>query len=97
MKTLTVVATLQARPGKEAELRVVLTGLLAPTHKEAGCIRYDLHVATDNPARFVFLEDWTSRAHLDAHLQTPHLQALVARLDELCVAPPEMSTWERVT
>jgi quinol monooxygenase YgiN len=96
VKALTVVATLQARPGKEAELRAVLTGLVAPTRKEDGCINYDLHVATDNPAKFFFHENWTSRAHLDAHLQTPHLQALVARLDELCVAPPEMSTWEKI-
>ena len=38
MKTLTVTATFQARPGKEAELRAALIGLLAPTRKEASCM-----------------------------------------------------------
>jgi len=96
MKTLTVVATFQARPGKETELRAALTGLVAPTRKEAGCINYDLHVSPDVPAKFLFHENWTSKAHLDAHFQSPHIKALLPRVDELCVAFPEISTWERV-
>ncbi|MEI7534331.1 MAG: antibiotic biosynthesis monooxygenase, partial [Verrucomicrobiae bacterium] len=42
-KIVTVVATFQARPGKETELKNALIGLVAPTRKEAGCINYDLH------------------------------------------------------
>ena len=96
MKTLTVIAIFHARPGKEAELRAALTGLVSPTRKESGCINYDLHTATDNPAKFLFHENWTSKAHLDAHLQSPHIQALLPRVDELCVAFPEITTWERI-
>ena len=54
MKTLTVVATFEARPGKEAGLRAALIGLVAPTRKESGCINYDLHISTESPARFLF-------------------------------------------
>jgi quinol monooxygenase YgiN len=96
MNPLTVIATFVARPGKETELRAALTALVAPTRKEAGCLNYDLHAATDNPPRFLFHENWTSKAHLDAHLQSPHVQALLPRVDELCVAFPEISTWERI-
>ena len=96
MKTLTVVATFQARPGKETELRAALTGLIAPTRKEAGCLNYDLHASTEDPARFLFHENWTDKAALDAHLKSPHLQALLPRVDELCVAFPEITTWERI-
>ena len=96
MKALTVVATFVARPGKEAELRAALTSLVAPTRQEAGCLNYDLHAATNNPAKFLFHENWTSKAHLDAHLQSPHIKALLPRIDELCVAFPEISTWERI-
>jgi len=91
-----VVATFQARPGKEAELRKVLTGLLAPTRKEAGWLNYDLHQSADDPAKFLFHENWTSQAHLDAHLQTPHIKALLPRVDELCVAFPEIKIWDRI-
>jgi quinol monooxygenase YgiN len=96
MKTLTVVATFQARPGKESALRAVLTGLLAPTRKESGCLNYDLHQSPENPAKFLFHENWTSKAHLDAHLQTPHIKALLPRVGELCVARPEITTWNRI-
>ena|SRR5688572_24356993 len=96
MKSLTVIATFQARPGKEAELRTALTGLLAPTRQEAGCINYDVHVSPVDPARFMFHENWTSQAALDAHLQSPHVKALLPRVDELCTAFPEITTWERI-
>jgi quinol monooxygenase YgiN len=96
MKTLTVVATFEARPGKEAELRAALIGLVAPTRQEAGCLNYDLHISTENPAKFLFHENWTSKALLDAHLQSPHIQALLPRVDALCVAAPEITCWDRL-
>lgn len=96
MNTITVVATFQARPGKESELRNVLLGLLAPTRKEAGCVNYDLHQSPEEPARFLFHENWTSQAALDAHLQSAHIKALLPRVDELCVALPEIYIWEKI-
>jgi quinol monooxygenase YgiN len=69
-KPLTLTVTFQARPGKEAELLGVLTGLLAPTRAEAGCINYDLHIAPDDPSKFLFYENWASKAHHEAHDKT---------------------------
>ena len=96
MKNITVVATFEARPGKEAELKQLLLGLLAPTRKEAGCLNYDLHISPDHPAKFLFHENWTGKALLEAHLQSEHLQSLLRRVDELCVAPPAVTLWERI-
>ena len=96
MKTITVVATFEARPGKETELKQLLLGLLAPTRKEAGCLNYDLHISPDHPAKFLFHENWTSKALLDAHLKSPHLAALLPRVDELCVAFPDIQLWEKI-
>jgi hypothetical protein len=36
--------------------------------------------AADDPALFLFHENWTSQQHLDDHLARPHLQAALARL-----------------
>lgn len=94
--SLTVVATFQARPGKEAELRAALIGLLAPTRKEAGCLNYDVHQSVDDAAKFLFHENWTSKAHLDAHLQSPHVKALLPRVEELCTGFPEITLWEAI-
>jgi quinol monooxygenase YgiN len=95
-KTITVVAIFQARLGKETELKNALIGLVAPTRKEAGCLNYDLHASPEDPAKFLFHENWTSKAHLDAHLKSPHIAALLPRVDELCVGFPEIKIWERI-
>jgi len=81
MKTIIVVATFQAKPGKEAELKKALIGLVAPTRQEAGCLNYDLHASPEDPAKFLFHENWTSKALLDAHLQSAHIKALLPRVD----------------
>jgi quinol monooxygenase YgiN len=96
MKTVTVVATFQAKPGKETELKKVLMGLVEPTRNEAGCINYDLHQLPEEPGKFLFHENWTSKAHLDAHLQSAHIKALLPRVPELAVGMPEIKIWERI-
>ena len=84
---LTIFAEMHAKPGKEAALQEALLGLIGPTKKEAGYVQYDLHVDNEDPKHFLFYENWTSRALLDKHLAAPHLQAFVARADELLAAP----------
>ncbi len=95
-KPITVIATFQARPGKEAELKNALIGLVTPTRKEAGCLNYDLHQLPENPARFLFHENWTSKAHLDAHLQSAHIKALLPRVGDLALGLPEIQIWEKI-
>ncbi len=95
-KTLTVVAQIKAKPGKEAEVRRELLSLVAPSRKDAGCLNYDLHQALDNPTLFLFHENWTSKAHLDQHLQKPDLQAALARVGPMAAEPPQVTLWERI-
>lgn len=90
---LTVVAHVRAKPGKEAELEKALLGLVEPTAAEDGCINYDLHRETDDASHFVFYENWTSRAALERHLAAPHIQAVLARAEELLAAPPDIRTY----
>ncbi len=68
-----VVAHLHAKSGKEAELRQVLEGFVAPTRQEEGCIRYDLFLDLDHPGRFTFIEEWASREALEKHGQSSHI------------------------
>jgi len=94
-KVLTLTVSFQARPGKEAELRALLTGLLEPTRQEAGCLNYDLHIATDDPAKFLFYENWASKEHHQAHDKTPHIQNLRAHINDLSL-PPVKNFWEKM-
>jgi quinol monooxygenase YgiN len=95
-KTVTVVATFVAQPGQETELRNALVALVTPTRLERGCLNYDLHVRPDDPAQFLFHENWTDKASLDAHLQSAHVQAVLPRMGGLCAQPPQIVIWERI-
>lgn len=93
---LTVVAEMLAKPGKEDELRSQLLALVEPTRKEEGAVQYDLHVSTDEPGRFVFYENWTSREMLDRHSRSPHLQAFRKAAEGLLAEPARILTYTRI-
>ena len=93
---LTVVARIRAKPEKEREVQQVLLGLVTHTRAEAGCINYDLHVSQDDPALFLFYENWSSKAHLDAHAHSTHIQAFRSRAAELLAEPVEVKLFRMV-
>ncbi len=88
MPDLPVVAVLVAKAGQEETVRSALSALVAPTRGEEGCLTYELYESGSAPGTFVTVESWRSQADLDAHLQTPHVQAaLGAAGDALDGAP----------
>jgi quinol monooxygenase YgiN len=91
-----VIATFVAAPGKEDELEQTLVTLVEPTRREAGCLRYDLLRGHGRSAELVFVEEWESLAHLDAHSQTEHLRAVQARVAPLLGAPASIERYRRV-
>lgn len=95
-RRVTVIARARSRQGMEEKLKAELLALVAPTHAERGCINYDLHQSADDPAHFMFHENWESRAALDAHLATPHLTAFRERAPDLLAEPMEITLWESV-
>ena len=86
----TIIGTLTARPETREELASLLMALVAPTRAEAGCINYDFHVDAADPCVFVFYENWTDRAALDAHLAMPHLAPLFSQLERLLAKPVDI-------
>lgn len=72
---LVVLAQITAVKGKENLVRTALTKLIEPTHKEEGCIQYDLHLNNDDPAHFVFYEIWETRELWQKHGASPHIAA----------------------
>jgi quinol monooxygenase YgiN len=94
--TVTVIAYHRAKPGKERELRDALLALCGPTRAEEGCLNYDLHVAPDDPGLLVFHENWTSKADLDAHLRSAHIDAFRSRAHDLLAEAPNITLWTRL-
>lgn len=79
--TLRVVARIVARPESVALVRQTLSGLLAPTRAEEGCVLYELMQNNADPSDFTFYEEWTSAAALDAHAASAHIAHAFTALD----------------
>jgi len=72
---LTILAQIQAAPGKEDALIAEMHKLIAATKLEAGCLQYDMHRDNDKPGFFMFYENWETRALWLDHMKAPHLAA----------------------
>ena len=70
---LTIVARIEANSDKIEFVKAELLNLIEPTLKEAGCIQYDLHQDNENPAVFLFFENWESRELWQKHMNNTHL------------------------
>jgi quinol monooxygenase YgiN len=88
MADLQVVAVITAKSGSEQLVGDALNALVEPTRAEPGCLSYHLFESAADPTAFITVEMWRSQDDLDAHLQTPHVQAaLGAAGDHLAQAP----------
>ena len=76
-----VLAQIKARPGEEEAVRAALGAMVEPTRKEEGCLCYNLHVSKADKSQFMFYEQWASKIALDAHVKTPHMQAMQHAID----------------
>ncbi|SHG78349.1 putative quinol monooxygenase [Ferrimonas marina] len=78
MAKLTVVASITAHEDKIDLVKSELLKLIDVTRAEEGCINYDLHQDNDNPAHFLFYENWTTRELWQAHSSNQHLKDYLA-------------------
>lgn len=69
-----IMAILVSRPGKAAELRALLDGMVAQSRAEPGNLRYDLWQDQTDPARLVLDELYTDHEAVAAHRATPHFR-----------------------
>lgn len=85
MSKLTIVANIIAHADKVELVKKELLKLIEITRNETGCINYDLHQDNENPAHFMFYENWDSRALWQTHMANQHLADYMAAT-EGCVA-----------
>ncbi len=83
MSVVTVVAKVTAKSDAIEIVKAELIKMLAPTRQEEGCIEYRLHQDSENPAAFVFYENWENLKCLEQHMNSAHFQAYVAAVGDL--------------
>lgn len=94
--TVTVIATIKAKPGMESEVEQALRALIEPTRAEPGCINYDLHLLSDDPTVFMFHENWRSRKDLEEHLKMPYLEQFLAQSEEILAEPVSIGLYTKI-
>jgi quinol monooxygenase YgiN len=95
-ETVHVVAHVIAREGEESRVLAELEKLVEPTRAEPGCRKYELFVSKENPADFVFLEEYESDKAFQAHMDSKHVAAAIAEAVPLLAAPPDIRRYRRL-
>jgi quinol monooxygenase YgiN len=96
MTNLTIVANIIAKADKVELVKTALLKLIEVTRAEEGCINYNLHQDNDNPAHFMFYENWHSRALWQAHMSNQHLQEYLAETQD-CVEQFTLNEMTKLT
>jgi len=65
---VTVLWEAQAKPGREADMKAFITGVVTSSRYDAGCIEYEAYEVDQQPGKFVIFERWESMAALEGHL-----------------------------
>lgn len=81
MSKLTITGNIVAKADKIDLVKAELEKLIPITRDEEGCIQYDLHQDNENPAYFMFYENWESRELWQTHMNAPHLKAYMDATD----------------
>ena len=61
---------------------------------EPGCERYDFFQSPDDATKLVFVEEWTSLAHLQTHFQQEAFSTFFATMGDLMTGPPDLKIFE---
>ena len=77
------IAQFTAKEGKEEELLAALHSLMSTTHKEKGCIRYELNQNVDNPRIITFVEKFASKDAFDLHCGMPYIKGFFEKAPAL--------------
>lgn len=79
--TLGILATIDAKSGEEARVEAELTKVVAPSREDDGCLLYTLTRDSQQPSRFIMVEQWRDRAALDGHIATEHYKQMAQALE----------------
>jgi quinol monooxygenase YgiN len=92
MEAFALLATLQARPGKEAAVEAFLKSAEPLAEKEPQTLKW--YAIKLGPATFGIFDTFPNEAGRNAHLSGEIAKQLMARAEELFAAPPQIEKVE---
>jgi quinol monooxygenase YgiN len=70
-----------------------MLALTQVVRSESGCLRYDIMTSSEEPGLFIILEEWESQDHLDAHLNTTHMQEHYDQVSHWYAKPVQLTIY----
>lgn len=91
---IVVIGRVRCQPEERELLEELLTTMQERSRHEEGCISYGFFQSIEDDTQYVAVEEWESRAALDAHFQQPHLAEFSAGLAKAVSAAPTIAFHE---
>lgn len=95
MSHFILIASFEAKLGREEALRRELDAMVEPSLAEDGCLGYRPYLSPNDPSRMIIVEEWASQAALDQHFQTPHFKRAADALGDILAEPFSLTRLER--
>lgn len=93
---VTVVATFKIKAGREEEFEAAVHEHVPNCVADPGLLRFWVYRDPDDPTRFLFYEDWESRAHFDASMAAEWRGPYMAATQHLWDDERRVEVWERI-
>ncbi|MCL2840915.1 MAG: antibiotic biosynthesis monooxygenase [Defluviitaleaceae bacterium] len=76
-------AFIEVKDGMAQKFTEAAGKCVAETRKEPGNKFYTLYADSENPLKFVIVEEWDDKAALDEHMKLPHFLELGENIKDL--------------
>ena len=85
-----IVAKLSVKPEKIKDFLAAAKEMVEKTNKESGCIYYQLYQNPYDNSKFVFVEEYTNQAGVDAHIASDYLKAWGPKTKDMLSGPSDV-------
>jgi quinol monooxygenase YgiN len=89
-----VTGSLVVKDGRLTDTLTLSIEHVRRSRAENGCISHTVHQDAENPARLVFVEEWSDSAALAAHFAVPASRAFAKAISEFAVEAPKLNVFE---
>ena len=91
----TVIAIVEAQPGKENELENLLQHVAEQSRAEEACVSYKLHKGIESQ-QFVLYEKWATPEKHQEQFSKPYIQDFMNKAEELLAQSPQIITTNEI-
>src|SRR6185295_13445934 len=88
-----VFGSVVAKEGRAGEVISLSQQHVLRSREEPGCLAHAVHADTENPNRFVFVEQWSNEEALWEHFKVPASRAFAKELATLAAEPPSIAIY----